>query len=104
MAAMMLDSAFPAFAIRPGPEVGQYAQSLPSRRGQGAPRQLIRTHFSEHTVATHVSKTVRKLGLRSRSRLSAWVADQQIPFVGLEPADDPPNLAGARNYLCPDSD
>jgi DNA-binding NarL/FixJ family response regulator len=35
--------------------------------------------ISEHTVATHVSKIMRKLGLSSRSQLAAWVADQQGP-------------------------
>jgi DNA-binding CsgD family transcriptional regulator len=30
--------------------------------------------ISEHTVATHVTKILKRLGLNSRSRLSAWVA------------------------------
>jgi non-specific serine/threonine protein kinase len=33
--------------------------------------------ISEHTVATHVGKTLKKLGLSSRSQLAAWVAEQQ---------------------------
>jgi serine/threonine-protein kinase PknK len=33
--------------------------------------------ISAHTVATHVGKTMRKLGLSSRSQLAAWVAEQQ---------------------------
>jgi DNA-binding NarL/FixJ family response regulator len=32
--------------------------------------------ISEHTVATHVSKIMRKLELSSRSQLAAWVAEQ----------------------------
>jgi predicted ATPase/DNA-binding SARP family transcriptional activator/DNA-binding CsgD family transcriptional regulator len=32
--------------------------------------------ISEHTVASHVSKIMRKLGLSSRSQLAAWMADQ----------------------------
>jgi non-specific serine/threonine protein kinase len=32
--------------------------------------------ISEHTVATHVGKLRRKLGLSSRSQLAAWVAEQ----------------------------
>ena len=32
--------------------------------------------ISEHTVATHVGKTMRKLGLSSRSRLAAWTAER----------------------------
>jgi non-specific serine/threonine protein kinase len=35
--------------------------------------------ISEHTVATHVGKTMRKLGLSSRSQLAAWVVDPQRP-------------------------
>jgi DNA-binding NarL/FixJ family response regulator len=31
--------------------------------------------ISEHTVATHVSKIMKKLGLSSRSQLAAWVAE-----------------------------
>ena len=33
--------------------------------------------ISEHTVANHVGKSMRKLGLRSRSRLAAWTAERQ---------------------------
>jgi non-specific serine/threonine protein kinase len=32
--------------------------------------------ISEHTVATHITKILKKLGLSSRSRLSAWVAER----------------------------
>ena len=32
--------------------------------------------ISEHTVATHIAKILKKLGLSSRSRLSAWVAER----------------------------
>jgi non-specific serine/threonine protein kinase len=35
--------------------------------------------ISEHTAATHVRKILKKLGLRSRSQLSAWVAQQGLP-------------------------
>jgi predicted ATPase/DNA-binding SARP family transcriptional activator/DNA-binding CsgD family transcriptional regulator len=38
--------------------------------------------ISEHTVATHIAKILRRLGLSSRSRLSAWVAER-----GLAPSD-----------------
>ncbi len=34
--------------------------------------------ISEHTVATHVAKILKKLGLTSRSRLSAWVAERGL--------------------------
>ena len=40
-------------------------------------RQIAAELFiSEHTVATHVAKILKKLGLNSRSRLSAWVAER----------------------------
>jgi predicted ATPase/DNA-binding SARP family transcriptional activator/DNA-binding CsgD family transcriptional regulator/Flp pilus assembly protein TadD len=35
--------------------------------------------ISEHTVATHVTKILKRLGLNSRSRLSALVAEQRLP-------------------------
>jgi DNA-binding NarL/FixJ family response regulator len=35
--------------------------------------------ISEHTVATHIAKILKKLGLSSRSRLSAWVAERGLP-------------------------
>ena len=38
--------------------------------------------ISEHTVATHIAKILKRLGLSSRSRLSAWVAEH-----GLSPPD-----------------
>jgi non-specific serine/threonine protein kinase len=34
--------------------------------------------ISEHTVATHIAKVLKKLGLNSRSRLSAWVAERGL--------------------------
>ena len=34
--------------------------------------------ISEHTVATHVTKILKRLGLNSRSRLSAWVAERGL--------------------------
>jgi len=35
--------------------------------------------ISEHTVATHMAKILKRLGLSSRSRLSAWVAERGLP-------------------------
>ena len=35
--------------------------------------------ISEHTVATHVTKILKRLGLNSRSRPSAWVAGRGLP-------------------------
>jgi predicted ATPase/DNA-binding SARP family transcriptional activator/DNA-binding CsgD family transcriptional regulator len=36
-------------------------------------------YISEHTVATHIAKILKRLGLSSRSRLSAWVAERGLP-------------------------
>jgi DNA-binding CsgD family transcriptional regulator len=35
--------------------------------------------ISEHTVATHITKILKRLGLSSRARLSAWVAERRLP-------------------------
>ena len=35
--------------------------------------------ISEHTVASHIAKILKRLGLNSRSRLSAWVAERGLP-------------------------
>ena len=34
-------------------------------------------HLSEHTIATHVRRIFKKLGLRSRAQLASWLLDQQ---------------------------
>ncbi len=36
--------------------------------------------ISEHTVATHIAKILKRLDLSSRSRLSAWVAERGLPL------------------------
>ena len=33
--------------------------------------------LSEHTVATHVRRTLKKLGLRSRAQIGSWLSEQQ---------------------------
>jgi non-specific serine/threonine protein kinase len=33
--------------------------------------------ISEHTAATHVRKILKKLGLRSRSEIAAWVTERR---------------------------
>ena len=43
-------------------------------------RQIASELFiSEHTVATHVTRILKRLALSSRSRLSAWVAERGLP-------------------------
>jgi DNA-binding NarL/FixJ family response regulator len=34
--------------------------------------------ISEHTVATHIAKILKRLGLSSRARLSTWVAERGL--------------------------
>jgi len=34
--------------------------------------------ISEHTVATHVGKILHKLGVQSRSQVTAWVVEQRL--------------------------
>jgi DNA-binding NarL/FixJ family response regulator len=43
-------------------------------------RQIASELFiSEHTVATHITKILKRLALSSRSRLSTWVAERGRP-------------------------
>ena len=43
-------------------------------------RQIASELFiSEHTVATHIARILKRLALSSRSRLSAWVAERGLP-------------------------
>jgi DNA-binding CsgD family transcriptional regulator len=45
--------------------------------------------ISEHTVATHITRILKRLGLNSRSRLSAWVTERGLP---------PPTKGDPRRY------
>jgi DNA-binding CsgD family transcriptional regulator len=38
--------------------------------------------ISEHTVATHIAKMMKKLGLHSRGQITAWVTAQRMRSVG----------------------
>jgi non-specific serine/threonine protein kinase len=48
---------------------------------QGLTNRRIATELSisEHTVANHVAKILRKLGLESRSQITAWVVEWRTP-------------------------
>jgi len=48
---------------------------------QGCTNRLIseKLSISERTVSTHVGRILKKLELRSRSQLAAWVAEQRKP-------------------------
>ena len=39
--------------------------------------------ISEHTVANHVAKILRKLGLDTRSQITAWVVERRTPPSGI---------------------
>lgn len=55
-------------------------------RGMTNRRIAEELRLSEHTVATHVSRILKKLGLRSRVQIAAWVtADQMSTRVGEDP-------------------
>jgi len=49
--------------------------------GQGLTNRQISAQLvlSEHTVATHVRKILKKLGFYSRAQIAAWVAEQPLP-------------------------
>ena len=34
--------------------------------------------ISEHTIATHITRILKRLGLNSRSRLSAWATEKGL--------------------------
>jgi predicted ATPase/DNA-binding SARP family transcriptional activator/DNA-binding CsgD family transcriptional regulator len=38
--------------------------------------------ISEHTVATHIRRILKKLGFHSRSQISSWVTEQGLPRSG----------------------
>jgi predicted ATPase/DNA-binding SARP family transcriptional activator/DNA-binding CsgD family transcriptional regulator len=80
----------PAPAKAPAPEEqrgGEPPGGLTSRErevatlvARGLTNRQVATELSisEHTVANHVGKILRKLGLSSRSQLTAWVLEQRI--------------------------
>jgi DNA-binding CsgD family transcriptional regulator len=35
--------------------------------------------ISEHTAANHIAKILRRLGISSRSQITAWVAERRTP-------------------------
>jgi non-specific serine/threonine protein kinase len=54
-------------------------QEVASLVARGLTNRQIATEIfiSEHTVANHVAKILRKLGLSSRSQMTAWVVEQR---------------------------
>jgi DNA-binding NarL/FixJ family response regulator len=77
----------PSSSIPEQPPPGKPASPLTRREkevaalvAQGWTNRQIATELSisEHTVAAHVANIRKKLGLRSRSQLSDWVAKQRL--------------------------
>jgi DNA-binding CsgD family transcriptional regulator len=56
-------------------------QEVAALVAQGLTNRQIASELSisEHTVATHITNILKRLGLNSRSRLSAWVAERGLP-------------------------
>jgi len=78
----------PASTVPEVPSAGRVPSNLTRRErevaalvARGLTNRQIATalSISEHTVATHVGKIMRKRGLSSRSQLVAWVAEQHGP-------------------------
>jgi DNA-binding NarL/FixJ family response regulator len=45
-------------------------------------RQIASELFiSEHTVATHVARILKKLGLQSRAQVGSWLAEQRLSLM-----------------------
>ncbi len=83
-----LSERWPAPAGTPTPEESSAARRPITRRerevailvGQGLTNRQISTRLvlSEHTVAKHVRKILKKLGLHSRAQIATWVAEQPL--------------------------
>ena len=81
----------PILATDPAPErplVSMQAADLTCRErevaalvGQGLTNRQISAVLvlSEHAVATHVRKILKKLGFYSRAQIAAWVTEQSLP-------------------------
>jgi non-specific serine/threonine protein kinase len=48
-------------------------------RGLTNRQVAIKLSISENTVANHIAKILRKLGLDSRSQITAWVVERRTP-------------------------
>jgi predicted ATPase/DNA-binding SARP family transcriptional activator/DNA-binding CsgD family transcriptional regulator len=64
-----------------GDKLTRREQEVASLVARGLTNRQIASelYISEHTVATHVGKIMRKLRLSSRSQLAAWVTEQGLP-------------------------
>ena len=74
-------------SITPEPSHGSPQSAVLTRREEEVAALLARglsnrqiaskLSISEHTAATHVRAILKKLGLRSRAQVGAWLADRQ---------------------------
>jgi non-specific serine/threonine protein kinase len=77
----------PPVASRPGRRPATLASLTPREEevavlvSRGLTNRQIASELfiSEHTVATHITRILKRLALSSRSRLSAWVAERGLP-------------------------
>jgi predicted ATPase/DNA-binding SARP family transcriptional activator/DNA-binding CsgD family transcriptional regulator len=82
------EAATPSSPARQQPSAGTRAVALTRREeevavlvARGLTNRQIASNLSisEHTVATHVARIIKKLELNSRSQLAAWVTEQGLP-------------------------
>jgi non-specific serine/threonine protein kinase len=80
------DTDLPTTPTREEPSVSQLPVTLTHReeevatlvaRGLSNRQVASELSISEHTVATHVKRILKKLGFHSRSKLSSWVTEQE---------------------------
>src|SRR5215217_2115339 len=66
------------------PPLTRREQQVAALVARGPTNRQIATELSisEHTVANHVAKLLRKLGLDSRSQITAWVIERRTPPRG----------------------
>ena len=85
--ALSEERSHPETQTREPPSSGKQEAALTHRQrkiavliSQGLTNRRIATKLgiSEHTVATHVSRILKKLGLASRTQLAAWVGAEQM--------------------------
>ena len=78
----------PASTVPEAPSAGRVPNNLTRRerevaglvaRGLTNRQVAMELSISEHTVANHVAKMMHKLGVDSRSQITAWVIERQSP-------------------------
>jgi DNA-binding NarL/FixJ family response regulator len=64
---------------RPGGMLTRREREIAALVARGMTNRQIAAELviSEHTVATHVRRILKKLGLQSRSQIGSWLAEQR---------------------------